>query len=120
MLLAPLRQAAPSTAPPTLPRAAGGHYLLQSVQGIVEFPLPLQRQQPDLLPAGRELVYPRVLCFRLGDNGHAGGSGLTQGFSWKKGEKALFEVVLTGSASLSGPGKSSNEIRFIFQMENVP
>ena len=31
-------------------------YLLQSVQSIVEFALAVQSQQPDLLPAGTQLV----------------------------------------------------------------
>lgn len=90
-----------------------GRYLLQSVQGIVELALPLQRQQPDLLPARRELVDPRVLGFRLGDDGHAGRCGLAQGFPWKTREKESFEVAVVGSLSLSGSGKSSDGIYFI-------
>lgn len=67
---------------PTAPCST--RYLLQSVQGIVQLPLALQGQQPDLLPAGRELVDAGVLGFRLGDDGHGGRGGLGQGFSWGK------------------------------------
>ena len=40
-------------------------YLLQPVQGIVEFALAVERQQPDLLPPGTELVESGVSSWDL-------------------------------------------------------
>lgn len=72
------------------------HYLFQPIQGIVELPLPLQGQQPHLLPARRQLIDPGVLCLRLGEDWHWGRGRLAQGFSWNKGkeEYSMRELLL--------------------------
>ena len=42
-----------------------GNYLLQPIQCIVELPLAIEGQQPNLLPPGTELVEPRVTAGNL-------------------------------------------------------
>ena len=59
------------------------HYLLQAVQGVVEFPPPVQRQKPHLLPPADQEVDLRVLGLNGGLRGRLvqglGGGALSCG-----------------------------------------